>query len=128
MFCRARARNAATSDRKGDFARAPSGFLAFGPGTGGFLSAMAGSLGWTHPRREAGVRGESTDRFDAGGRRRSPSQEHSHDPKAVEGRVPALLAEEEPEDGASPQPRHVLDAGRREEARARGAVLQAALS
>src|SRR6185436_6174913 len=51
-----------------------------------------------------------------------------HDQEALIGRIPAVLTEDEPTHGAPAQPGHLLHTRGREEARARGTVLQAALS
>src|SRR5579864_4159046 len=58
----------------------------------------------------------------------SSTEDQSHDPQALLRQVPALLAQEEPEDRQAAQSRHLRLARRGREARARGAVFQAALT
>src|SRR5215470_1118878 len=53
---------------------------------------------------------------------------NGHDPQALVRRIPPLLAQGQPQDRQAPQPRHLRLARRGEEARARGAVLQAPLA
>src|SRR5207302_1431138 len=51
-----------------------------------------------------------------------------HDPEAEDGRVPPLIAQEEPAHGETEEPRHIQDARGCEAPRARRAVLQASLT
>src|SRR5436190_1643482 len=62
--------------------------------------------------------------YKQGARRR---QRPYDDPQAQDRRVPPVLAQDRSEDRQAPQPRHLRDARQGREARARSAVLQAAL-
>src|SRR5579872_7486085 len=62
-------------------------------------------------------------------RKQEPDRKDSaHDPQAVVRQIPALLAQGESEDRQAAQSRHLRLARRGREARARGAVFQAALT